>query len=125
MPGKVDVLGGAGAVLEPEFECEPSFEHPGVRFHGDESGQKPVEGNPLAIARDACGITWGALFEAVFERSAEGCGTGVFHAPTCPEARVVSSIRRRVRLHLLAAASRSRRGVVRPRSRASRMPISI
>lgn len=56
--------------MKPEVEGEAPFEQPALGRGDVQAGEEPVEGDPLAIAREACAVARGTGLESLLERLA-------------------------------------------------------
>jgi hypothetical protein len=60
LPVEVDVLGRASSVGQPQLQRKPGLQKPPVWRIGGEPGEEAVEGDALALPREACVVARGA-----------------------------------------------------------------
>lgn len=116
-PLDVDVLRGPRPHGEAQVEREPSLQQPSPWCNSEKPSEQPVEGDALAVADKAGAVSVCSVLQPLLERLAEGGCVLIPHAETPSRLR---SMNLRTRAERVDAAARSRRGVVRPRSRAWR-----
>ena len=71
LPVEVDVLRGSCSLGEPQVERESALQQPAVGCGGGKAGEQSVEGNALAVAREARSVLAGAGLQSLLECLAE------------------------------------------------------